>query len=357
MLREPAEVWSRLFLYESRDQATRLWEQRHDREASAGKARDINSTLAQGREYFEAAERAGELVRPLLQYYGVLAMSRGVVLFAEREGREATLSQAHGLQIDGWNGIESGAGAAARLHELSLRPTNGTYLELAKATRNTEREWIESHDLFTFVDVTRPREVNLHGRALPVQQLMQRVPALESLYESCFDDSFACTSASVRLLKGGRIAQIEPYEVRVIQGRMENLVRSWQLGPTARLIQRADQLYPSREPYYVIGVEGETQEATLAALPPLQRVPGSVGVGEMLYVVEPMPDGLVLSPMLTLFALSYFLGMLVRYNPSVWRTMLNREKGDFVYPLMREISNVIRTDYPRLVLEELEARG
>jgi hypothetical protein len=173
---------------------------------------------------------------------------------------------------------------------------------------------------------------------------------------SCFDDSFACTSASVRLLKGGKFAHIEPYEVRLIQGRIENLIQTWQLGPSARLIQRADSVYPSREPYFVIGVGGDTQEATLAALPPLQRVPASLGTGEVLYVVQPMPDGLVLSPMLTLFALSYFLGMLVRYYPSVWRTMLNREKGDLVYPLMREISSVIRSDYPRLVLEELEAR-
>jgi hypothetical protein len=178
ILREPGEVWSRLFLYESRDQVTRRWELRHDLEASAGKARDINSALAQGREYFEASEHAGELVRPLLLYYGVLAMSRGVVLFADREGREATLSQAHGLQLQGWDGLESGAAAAAHLHELSVRVTGGTFAELAKATRNTEREWIEGQDLLSFVEVTRPREVDLRDRTLAVQQLMQRVPAL-----------------------------------------------------------------------------------------------------------------------------------------------------------------------------------
>jgi hypothetical protein len=58
-------------------------------------------------------------------------------------------------------------------------------------------------------------------------------------------------------------------------------------------------------------------------------------------MIEPLPTGFALSPLLTLFGLSYFLGMLVRYHPSIWRTMLNREKGDFLYPLFRLTSTVI----------------
>ena len=71
-------------------------------------------------------------------------------------------------------------------------------------------------------------------------------------------------------------------------------------------------------------------------------------------MIEPFPNALTLSPLMMGFSLSYFLGMLVRYYPSTWRSVLNREKGDFLYPLLSLASSVIRLDYPRFVLEDLE---
>jgi len=70
--------WERLSLYESRDLLSRFYQKRHGRELSAEKAYEIIAHLAQGRGFFTSAGQSSELVRPLLLYYGVYALSRGL---------------------------------------------------------------------------------------------------------------------------------------------------------------------------------------------------------------------------------------------------------------------------------------
>lgn len=81
--RSAGSPWERLSLYESRDMVTQLYHRRHGRQTNDAKARAIASHMIQGRQYFESAQGAGELVRPLLLYYGVVALSRALILFLD----------------------------------------------------------------------------------------------------------------------------------------------------------------------------------------------------------------------------------------------------------------------------------
>ena len=356
LLREPRDVWSRLFLYESRDQAARLYQERNSLEANAAKLREINAAFAQAREYFEAAADAAELIRPLLQYYGVLALARGTVLFCRPEMRERSLSQGHGIQITGWDGIDGSD--AARLDELNLKFTGGTFAELALATKNRELQWLDAEvtdQLFHGdVRINKPRPAPANGTSVQVHELLRRLPALSDLYEEMFDRASACHSATVLLKSDAKRAEIIIYRGRESEEQMKALLLALQLGPGAVLQQVADPAYFGKKPFFNIAVKGDTPDALATSLPPIQRVPGIIGMGESVYVIEPLTAGFALSPLLALHALAYFLGMLVRYYPSTWRTMLNREKGDFLYPLLQLAVSTIRDDYPRFVLEELE---
>jgi hypothetical protein len=73
-----------------------------------------------------------------------------------------------------------------------------------------------------------------------------------------------------------------------------------------------------------------------------------------IYLVAPFPDGTVLSSMSLLFLLSYVMGMLVRYYPSVWQALVGRQAGDVVFPLLRAGLALIRDQYPHFVINELE---
>ncbi len=134
------DPWSDLSLFKSRDLVERKFRERHSLTLRAEKAREIVSAIAQAREFFRSASGAAELVRPLLLYYGVLTLSRGLILFLKPSLREASLKQSHGLSVIDWGQLVSGGVQALPLAR--IRVDGGTFAELAEATGNIERNRI-----------------------------------------------------------------------------------------------------------------------------------------------------------------------------------------------------------------------
>src|SRR5258708_28857042 len=131
------DSWERLSLYESRDLLSRFFHKRHGRQLSAEKAYEIIAHLAQGRGFFASAQQSSELARPLLLYYGVYALSRGLVLFLDARMRESGLPPSHGIEAEGWqNSLSLGID---RLPDLPLKITGGTFGVLSRVTHNVER--------------------------------------------------------------------------------------------------------------------------------------------------------------------------------------------------------------------------
>src|SRR5579859_3053657 len=124
------EAWSRLALFTSREILERKYEERHRRELSAGKAREIIAHLEQARQYFESADSAGVLAGPLEQYYGVLAFARAIILLRNPGAREGTLKKGHGLSAS----LRADCG----IDKLELEVSGGTFHELLEATGNAE---------------------------------------------------------------------------------------------------------------------------------------------------------------------------------------------------------------------------
>ena len=73
-----------------------------------------------------------------------------------------------------------------------------------------------------------------------------------------------------------------------------------------------------------------------------------------LVALRPMPGGLELSKLAMAFAASYALGMLVRYYPSHWGSMLQNVKHDGALPTLLAVLEHIEHDVPRMVAEFLE---
>lgn len=72
-----------------------------------------------------------------------------------------------------------------------------------------------------------------------------------------------------------------------------------------------------------------------------------------MFIVEAFPGGDRLSELLRSFLLSYMLGMLVRYHPSRWVSLLRNEKGDAAQPCLRAAARTLAADFPRQVVEAL----
>src|ERR1700737_3167919 len=126
-----------LAVFESSDLVRGLYKRRHQLELNAGTAREITTSRAQGRQYFAELRSVGELARPLVLFYGVMALSRAAILFLKPGAKEESLSQGHGLTAHNWQ--QSLAGGIKHVPELQLKVATGTFTELGDATRGGAR--------------------------------------------------------------------------------------------------------------------------------------------------------------------------------------------------------------------------
>lgn len=253
-IRPTTEAWSRLLLFESRDHASRLYREKHGREMSAQKAHEVNSAFAQGREYFAAADAAGELVSPLLQYYGVVALARGTILFARTEARERSLAQSHGIKVLGWEGLDGGD--ASRLDTLRLRVTNGTFRDLAVTTNNRCLEWVDADMHGTWfigaVHADVARRPPPTDSEMTVRDLLRRIPALADLCDEIFEERSACHNATVRMNAEGTRAKVEVAHFQYDRTKLQTLVSALGFDDNIVWKQVADPARFGNEPHWAL---------------------------------------------------------------------------------------------------------
>jgi YaaC-like Protein len=353
-----AHTWDVLALYQSRDLVSSLFQARHQRTLSAAKANELVSHFAQGRGYFDSAASADALVRPLLLYYGVVALSRGLVLFLDQSAREASLSPAHGLRPIDWGATL--ANGISAVGDLTVETTKGSFLESLTATQNIERVW-----LMTAPERMLPGRIILRywppPSRLPLRvrfrDLLARIPELTRTFETTFKSFSDVLPADVTIATDARSTEFIVNETRLGLIDEPTLRARLSLAPDLPITQSAHQ-GPSRHGQFrrfSIGhpdLRAPTDvEQAVRALPQMK----SNNEGAT-FVVTPLSDGSGLSTLVSLFAVSYITGMLVRYYPSAWMAMLSRAKGDFLVPLLQESAALISARFPALVVAELEAR-
>ncbi|MBD2247947.1 hypothetical protein [Nostoc sp. FACHB-888] len=70
-----------------------------------------------------------------------------------------------------------------------------------------------------------------------------------------------------------------------------------------------------------------------------------------LHLAEPFPEGTRYSELCITYMVSYILGMLVRYYPTHWISFIQGDKGDFLWPTMNRVQQLVEQNFPELVIE------
>lgn len=338
------DAWSRLALFLSRDVLERRYKERHGGSLSARKATEIISHLAQAREYFAAAESSGTLVRPLLQYYGVVGFARALILYDSPRAREATLRSAHGLRAT-WNGN-------ADLGDLEITTSNGTFHELLEATRNTERPSIEvRHPTFSLPsEIEVP--VSLPAPAVDMKvsllDLLSRMPSMHGVFEEALQTRAHCHHASIASDADGLSTAIAVSPGRFAFPPAQELRDALGLPATVAAQGGGTGVLP---PPVELTVTRTPPGSLTDGLPALLR---SKTWGHA-YVVEPVSPGWCLSTLSGIFVGSYVLSILVRYHATRWAALANHEKGDRWFPVLEQLRDVVQARFPELILAELDA--
>lgn len=328
-----------------------LFQTRHGRQLNAGKAAEIVSAIAQGKEYFSAAAGSGLLVRPLLQYYGVLSMCRGLILLLRGNARETSLPQSHGLTPSGWTSHLK-TDAAGGLGDLKVAFTKGNFPSVLESTENLDIS-------FTYVGPYPSKMVfrqtpalgELNGSSVTFDQVLSRIPELRDMYERSCGRRASCYRAFVFAL-----SEFKQVDIDVFEG---------QLGLPSEEVLRAQLAIPE-EATVRLGSKHNFMRSAPHANYRLKPLGGALGRIEALpqidadrdgtlSLVVPFPDGLKISRLGRLFLLSFFLGTLARYWPTTWlAVMQGRRKGDYMMPVVREAMKVIQQRLPELVVDQLE---
>ncbi|MBI1929607.1 hypothetical protein HYR99_35840 [Candidatus Poribacteria bacterium] len=340
------DTWEILAFYESRDLLDRTYKERFRRKPSSSKLAEITYHLAQGREYFSSAKQSALLVRPLLLYYGVLALSRALILFLDYQKRECALQEKHGLKIS--NGKEvlhknEKEQGIKQLTELKLKFEEGTFTELSRATKNGEQAEFVWGRLYRLWQRNGTTELEM-GYEITVKEVLARIQDIAYLFEATFKERSRCYPAKI-------LGSSEQMFIHVSSELLkENLELPNMVLPSEREIREIfpslrDAEQDSRGGFKVTGGES----CKNIDLPPIRNDRhGSQ------FLVAPLSNGHVLSSLSFLYLISYATGMLARYYPSQWGLLMHGSKGDWLFPLIKSALSVVEERVPELTLLTLE---
>ena len=341
--------WQSLSRFESYDFVTRWYEKAHHRKPSAAKVSQVNTCFIQGREYFSNGTSSAMAVKPLLLYYGALSLSRGVILANNPKKKEESLKPTHGLEPVGWQGTLKGR--ISNVLELQMRSTSGTFRELVDICHNLRT-------MHKFQGPTDTKGSGGHklgeirfasdGSLLSLDDLVSRLPQTMGMYEEL-------TGREAKTFKGCRIAShppgthfafplvgIPPELKKLANGKNVIIGSSNQVCPGfAQSDDAGDSLIFAHE-------DRAAYEAAERLFPVSHYTDGWA-----MMVILDFPNGDKMTEFFKLYLISYCLGMLSRYHPSVWMALLRNEKGDFAQPLLVRAVEAIESDFPEQVLHQL----
>lgn len=324
-----ANTWYALREFETRDITARSYKGRHALDLSTAKAREISSNFVQGREYFRNAAAADFTVRPLLLYYGVASLSRGLTLILDPGKRETSLKQSHGLQIYDWGQVLSKG--LSEIGNLQIRLTDGLFHELLYSTGN---KFYFRHNS-SAVNWTLGAQVPPIGSEFTLKEIAARIPDVSGQYEAWTGKAFPSV-----VLKSLRVAEAnEAYRIGVVRHDAKEI----------------DQVFPIMHfPGRSVEEEGDNVVVATAGVDGLffaQRA-GWLNIGDIV-LYGPLESKLYVTPLAACFMLSYTLGMLCRYFPTSWISIGRTEKGDAFYPLATRLLDWIEYAFPVMVVDIL----
>lgn len=332
------EVKQQLLQLENRDIVKKWFKKIHDRELSTSRAKEINAAAKQSAEYFRNAENASYSVRPLLTYYGVYALSRALVLLFKSQGGENTLKEGHGLGTDGWSNILVGGDVSTHLAEigkLKVKSFKGLFSDLINETDNRITIHINSAGIDWGISYDMP-EPELQ---FTLDEVLSRIPDLQSdLKELGLTEKYVCVNSLAYTEANGFSCDVYGKIDDILDTYKKNGYQCISNGNSIKITCTSEQLnnyVPQFLHKYV------------------QKVFGTI---PSLYMVTPFEENVRFSEISIVFLMSYYLGMLVRYYPTHWISLIQGDNGDGYWPILNRAQNYVLQVFPELCMELIKER-
>jgi hypothetical protein len=336
-------IWNSLAHFQAHDLIQRAFKDKHSRELNAERAWEINACFIQGEEYFRNATLAAESVRPLLLFYGVSSLSRGIILFGDASAREVNLKASHGLGAKDWKRILS---TSESVLNLAVEVQSGIFSDLVRVTDPDQVHPFPTLDGgLVFQTVPDARSLK-EGQVLTFADVLSRIQKLSEPYKRVTGDR--------PNFRFGMVVYTESaFLVHLLHDPVGGVTSSDEV---RRLYRVPDEisigLCPSAGgitlPNFAYRVDMSQGHQSIP-LPVTEPVEGS----DLCALEMPWPSSIYVSPLCRCYLTAYFLGMLVRYFPSRWMALIGSRKGDMSLPLLRAAIGYVEDEFPKLALNFL----
>lgn len=326
---------------------------RHGRAPNTSNAREVADNMAQAISYFDSSVSASPITKPLLQYYGFRSLARTIVLCADHNTREATLKPSHGLQFG--NEITS----ALALKDVTLKVSTGLFSELWSATQNTERATVGLMDRGWAPYTQRLKGPlgtgDLAGTSLRFRTLLNNLPDCYPLLEAVSETAPNIYPVKMRLFGDidSDFWQVDFYVMNV-NGRDQQAF----LDEFKTILNFPAEIEIQPHPFHytvggVPGLEFRLFHGNSIEVDSLNKITFKNDMNGISFIVpESKPDP-PLSSLCSYFAVSFLLGSLVRYYPSIWGNISRGQEKDKLSAIIPNLTNLIQTLAPELALQEL----
>ena len=340
--------WEYISFFESHDYVARRYKEWHEREPNASRIKQINACFSQGLEYFTNAERAAMSVKPLLLYYGVLSLCRGLILAKNPNKSEASLSQGHGLEVFNWE--QTLAGGIGKILELQIRATRGTFRELV------EISW-HLNSVKVFQGASDQMGSNGHNLGEVKFAIDKSTLTLDDLISRLKYTGFQYSRITEKPAKvhHTRIASHPPDRIDLafplmgVPEEFKNLVDGdkIRIGSSNKTAPGFRQSDDAEDCLIFTNSDWEMRYEMLPAF--------HYESGEFMSVIQDFSNGDKLTEFIKLYLVSYVLGMIVRYFPSKWISLLRNDKGDLAYPLIVSAAREVEVNFAEEFSKQLNS--
>lgn len=329
----PQSHWDYVSYFESFDYVNRIYQTIHGVRPKLNTVRAINASFAQGRMYFDNAKIAAMGVKPLLLYYGAMSLCAGLILCRDKDKTEINRKHSHGLTMYKWK--EDLRQGIARVLQLRIRATSGTFRDLTDHIWNKQISLVLSgrptrQEVFPYTHNLGPVQFPTDGSTLTLAELISRSRYAGIGYSEITGDTSRLHRASIQLdfPKNRRIKLYFPLSAKGIPQGLKGLASLDGVemeGPDTRenilTFPRKTGIDP--DPIPVFHYEG----------------------GHYMSVAEDFPNGDRPTEFLKLYMIAYTLGMLARYFPSLWMSLIRNDEDGIAQPLLIRATKAIEDDF------------
>ena len=244
------------------------------------------------------------------------------------------MTAGHGLETVGWGDVMSGDTAAGltKLGELKIRRRGGLFSDFVTHTKNR----ISIHVNSGGVDWRVSYDIPELGGDFSVDDLFSRIPDLRSDYSNFSDVvRYAAVNEMTYSKEKGFRARVREKEFLQFRSVYEGFGYA---------------VTCTKDGSCTVTCDAETfaKEVPMFIHTYMHKMFGSIPV---LFIAEPFSGGARYSQLCITYMLSYILGMLVRYYPTHWISLIQGDKGDFMWPTMNRAQQFVEHSYPELVAE------